>query len=171
VKICLPKSKRCPKSKVKVNVLNWSEKVKFWDLFKDGLSLWKLGSNVGKMNQASCVLSSAPLLFLNGGRLENMDLHVPRISSTQLDKFIAISTISYPLLIFHCLSLSRKDLITAQVPPCQSKESNTFFWDRISLCSPGWPKICNLECCDYKCVLPYLVKIILFKSLVLGLNA
>jgi hypothetical protein len=65
VKICLPRNKSCPKHNVKVNVLNWSDRVRIWDLLKSGVCLAEVGGLLGEMNQASY----APwgfTVFLNG---------------------------------------------------------------------------------------------------------
>jgi hypothetical protein len=50
VKICLPQSKWCP-NKVKVNLLNLSDKVRIWDLLKGNMSLAEVGPHYGKVNQ------------------------------------------------------------------------------------------------------------------------
>jgi hypothetical protein len=55
VKVCLLKSKWCPKSKVKINVLNLSGKVKVLDLLKARISLADVGWCYGR-NESSCGL-------------------------------------------------------------------------------------------------------------------
>jgi hypothetical protein len=44
-----------PKSKVKVNVLNRSDKVKTLGFLEGGIALGKLGGAMGKLSQASAV--------------------------------------------------------------------------------------------------------------------
>jgi hypothetical protein len=46
---------RCSKSKIKVNELNWSDKVKLLDLSKGGMSIVEVGWGYGKMKQSAVV--------------------------------------------------------------------------------------------------------------------
>jgi hypothetical protein len=51
-----------PESKINVNVLNLSDKIKTLDLLKGGRSLVEVGGIVGKTNQASTVRTELCLL-------------------------------------------------------------------------------------------------------------
>jgi hypothetical protein len=48
VTICPPQIKWCPKAKIKVNVLNWNNKVKIWGLLESELTLVEVGWHYGK---------------------------------------------------------------------------------------------------------------------------
>jgi hypothetical protein len=65
VEICLPQSKWKPKSKIKLEMLNWSDKMKTWDLLKSFVFGLSLGIPYGKNGSSilSTILSCAPLAF------------------------------------------------------------------------------------------------------------
>jgi hypothetical protein len=62
-----PRKQMVPKSKATVNVLNWNDQVKIWDLLKSGLTLSEVGRGHGKKESSICSTELyAYWVFLHG---------------------------------------------------------------------------------------------------------
>jgi hypothetical protein len=85
MKICLPKSKWCTKSKVNIYVLNLSDKVKILDLLTGNMSLVGVGWYYGKNESSICSMALNSMhpehlqFFLNSGLFGTTYPWIPRI--------------------------------------------------------------------------------------------
>jgi hypothetical protein len=76
--ICLPNSKWCLKSKIRMNVLNWSDRVTIWDVLKGSMSLTEVGQLLAEKKlssfhstEANSACWACAGFFLHWGLLES----------------------------------------------------------------------------------------------------
>jgi hypothetical protein len=145
MKICLPKSKWYSKSKVKINVLNLSNKVKIWDLSKDHMSLAEVGRCYGKnepsthsaaLNHIAWVCAVFPQWR---SAWNQIPVHIPRMYcnlflSPHGPDFICLLVYLYPTLFYKLWFI----YVLLYIP--SGMLTKTEIWSFQShICSISWP--------------------------------